>query len=134
MGCITGAKYDMLCDHKVKTTSRNDFGEVEVSWSTQESAIECYVESLSAQGLRGMGSGEQFNRDYKDVEYLRMLSSKRFTKADRIGNIRTSDGTVVYRDSSNNARDFHVQGVNPVVTFGKIIEYEYILMGVDNTV
>lgn len=96
--------------------------------------ISCLARGILGQGIRVVGSSEQFlGTDYEDVEVVKLRTTDEdLHKGLRIGSIRRQDGKILWKNSDGPII-FKVQGVTPVYDpFNTIIEYDVLLRGVTN--
>lgn len=159
MRCLTGARFNMKADvlrqsdnpkSVVDPTSsgvwvdRQDplSGEIVRIWepvTTDDPAtpdvevktIKCMVRGIIGGGVRAAGTTESFDKDYQNIEFVRMTFPTNYviTKRDRITNIRNSKKQIVWKEEENpqlglyRATVFDVLGVTPVLDpFGLVVE------------
>lgn len=94
-------------------TSENESNTVE---------IKCWARGIVDGGIRAAATTESFDDIYRNVDIINMWIPKQYkvTKRDRITNIRSKNGTVLWRDEENEVGSqvtptvFNVNGVIPV--------------------
>lgn len=125
--------HTMKADVLDETVSQGRSGQPVRSY-TKIKEISCLARGILGQGIRVVGSSEQFlGVDYEDVEVVKMRTTDgSLNKGMRISNIRNSDGTTLWQNADGPIV-FNVQGITPVFDpFNTIIEYDILLRGVTN--
>lgn len=94
--------------------------------------VPLFAESVLDGGIRVAGTTERFGPVYEAADWVKANFPKTapITRKDRITNIRTGDGTVVWREDEIPGRpptEFTVNGVAPVIFMGKVVEYDVLL-------
>lgn len=85
--------------------------------------IWCMARGIVDGGIRAAASTETFDDIYRNVDIINIWVPKKYriTKRDRVTNIRSKDGTILWRDeelegtSNVRATVFNVNGVVPVL-------------------
>lgn len=88
--------------------------------------IPCLVRGIVDGGIRVAGTTERFSNDYENIDFAKMwIPANIFiTKRDRVTNIRTKDGRIVWKDEEfddpfddvpASATVFNVNGVTPLL-------------------
>lgn len=85
--------------------------------------IWCMARGIVDGGIRAAATTESFRDIYKNIDIINMWVPKKYliTKRDRVTNIRTKDGTILWRDEEFEedgqvrATVFNVNGVIPVL-------------------
>ena len=131
---LVKARYNMKADILTQTTTRDpDTRQVTRSWGYSETVL-CQARSIASEGIRTVGSTEQFNLEYWDEDYVRMNVTKRISKRDRVKNIRhyrTNESQ--YNDDDGEPIVFEVLGVQPVQDpFGRTVEYDVLMFKVQD--
>lgn len=88
--------------------------------------IWCMARGIVDGGIRAAATTESFDDIYRNVDIINIWVPKKYriTKRDRVTNIRTKDGTILWRDEEFEATGevratvFNVNGVIPVLDFG----------------
>lgn len=84
--------------------------------------IECMARGINEGGIRAAATTENFDDIYHNIDIINLWVPKRYriTKRDRVTNIRTKDGTILWRDEEDEnsatptkATIFNVNGVVP---------------------
>jgi len=161
MGCLTSARYTMLADVLRQgagsdvPVNLSDQGtwvssqdpitlEIVRKWVpvTDDSnpgkplvwSIPCQVNGIIDGGIRVAGTTERFEKEYQNIDYVRMLfgPGEVLTKRDRITNIRNRrTGQIIWKDEEvgfdgtgdYRATVFNVNGVTPIANYkGRHIE------------
>lgn len=124
----------MKADIYVQTTSRDpDTRQVTRSWAFDRTVL-CQARSIASEGIRTVGSTEQFSEEYWNEDYVRMNVTYRISKRDRVRNIRhyrTDESQ--YDDDDGNPIEFEVLGVQPVQDpFGRNAEWDVLMFRVQD--
>lgn len=131
---LVQARYNMKADIYTQTTGRDpDTRQVTRTWSFNRT-VRCQARSIASEGIRTVGSTEQFDEDYWNEDYVRMNVTYRMSKRDRVRNIRhdQSDESQ-YNDDDGNPIEFEVLGVQPVQDpFGRTVEYDVLMFRVQD--
>lgn len=126
----------MKADIYTQTTSRDpDTRQVVRTW-TLDRTVRCQARSIASEGIRTVGSTEQFDTEYWNEDYVRMNITSRMSKRDRVRNIRHDQSDVAlgqYLDDDGNPIEFEVLGVQPVQDpFGRTVEYDVLMFRVQD--
>lgn len=124
----------MKADIWTQTVTRDpDTRQVTRDWDYDRTVL-CQARSIASEGIRTVGSTEQFSKEYWDEDYVRMNIIKRMSKRDRVRNIRhyrTEESQ--YLDDEGNPIEFEVLGVQPVQdVFGRTVEYDVLMFRVQD--
>lgn len=92
--------------------------------------INCIARGIVDGGIRVAGTTERFEKEYLNIDFVKMWVSSRtlITKRDRITNIRSKAGVIIWRDEefeggTPRATVFNVNGVTPLFdAFNKHVE------------
>lgn len=81
--------------------------------------IPCMARGIVDGGIRVAGTTERFGDSYENIDYVKLWTPSYvfLTKRDRITNIRTANGTIVWVDEeydATRATVFNVNGVTPL--------------------
>jgi hypothetical protein len=161
MACLTSARYTMLADvlrqgagndEQVNVSEQGHYEmdqdpvtlEIIRKWvpvtddedptAPKVWSIPCQVNGIIDGGIRVAGTTERFDKDYQNIDYVRMLfgANETITKRDRITNIRNRrTGQIIWKDEEigvdgsgeYRATVFNVNGVTPITNYrGRPIE------------
>lgn len=154
MICLTSARFNMKADVLRQTNLDNpdtpedegawvthqdpDSGEIYREWesNTPDDPDTPEDESTNLEGFKclargvpqaGVKASEQFSEVYNAADFVRINypASVKLTRRDRVTNIRSSDGFVIWLEEEHGDAPtvFSVTGVTPVIDpFGKHIE------------
>ena len=96
------------------------------SWNVVKT-IKCRAVPYINTGLKSAAINERFDKTYENVEFIRLKSTEQLNKRQRITNIRTVNGEVLWADddSTNMPTIFNVDGCSPAPNFftGEASEY-----------
>lgn len=91
-------------------------------------SFSCLARGIIDGGIRVAGTTERFSELYENVDYVRIWfpANVKISKRDRVTNIRSADGTIIWREEEevdSPPSVFSVTGVTPIVDpFGRHIE------------
>lgn len=106
------------------------------SGGTQKT-FKCVARGIVDGGIRVAGTTERFSEMYEGVDYVKIWfpANVVITRRDRVTNIRTKGGQVLWREEERTDRAptvFSVVGVTPIIDpFGKHIESTALLERVE---
>lgn len=131
--CITTATYAHRCD-VLEKISEWDF-ETQTSsdrWELVKTGVPCNASSFVNGGIQGNGTTEQWDEGkYVSDDYLRLKTKGALLKSQRVTNIRSVDGEVVWKEEEFDDAPtlYDVEGSAPVVDpfSGKPLEFVSIL-------
>lgn len=131
--CITTATYTHRCDILEKISDW-DF-ETQTSndrWETVQTDVPCNAASFVNGGIKGNGTTEKWDEGlYISDDYLRLKTKGALQKSQRVTNIRSLDGEVVWKEEefNNEPTLYNVDGSAPVTDpfSGKALEFVSIL-------
>ena len=122
MGCLISARYSNTAEVYDQTQIQGDSGALKRVWdyNTPSSTIDCVVQPILVQGMRGIGSGENWTREFLDIEWVHVLCSELLSKRQRLGHLKDKNGVEIYPNIV-----FEIIGITPVPdAFGAISEYQ----------
>ena len=136
MNFINRARYTMVADLMVQTTTRDpDTRQVIRSWS-YDHTFRCQARGVVNTGIRVVGATEQFQQDgdYEDVDWVKMQNRNQLSKRSRVTNIRhRNTGELVWKNSDGTPIEFEVQGSQPLPDpFGKVTQHDTLLYRVQD--
>lgn len=152
--CLTSVRFSMICDI-VKPGMGNPSdpanwppqqdpdsgafisssapGSVGTTYATEVVRdVPLFAEAVLDGGIRVAGTTERFSDIYEAADWVKAVFPKtaNITRRDRVVNIRSKDGTVLWTENEvpgNPPTEFNVQGVAPVIFMGKLVEYDVLL-------
>jgi hypothetical protein len=126
-GCLTSAKYVHKLDVLVNQVSQDALSKAISREWVYDRTIKCYVNSVATDAVSDASSGKKFDDDYKEYEVIKIMSTERFSKRQRVTNIRGVGGNVMWTEDgiADEPTVFEIQGCYPRQDpFGRVIEYE----------
>jgi hypothetical protein len=124
---LHSASYTMLADvlDEISVTD-TETNERNRTWQFSKT-IKCRAVPYINTGLKSAAINERFDKNYEDIEFIRLKSTEQLNKRQRITNIRTESGEVLWADddSTNKPTIFNVDGSSPAPNFftGEASEY-----------
>lgn len=128
--CLSGAIYNSVMDvQRSKSKQDVNTGQFVATWDTVEKNVPCYANSIKTDAVSDDSSGKDFKlNNYDEFEFIKIKTRLPLTKRDRITNIRTSEGELIWADRERDLalpQVFQVQGIivekDP---FGSIRQYK----------
>jgi hypothetical protein len=130
----------MLADVIEQTRTQNAAGQITREWDydNPSEVISNYTRSILGGGIRVVGSTEDWDDEYMDINWAKLRTSTLVSKRHRITNIRDAiTGETLWKQIDNDGNEsaiiFDVQGIQPVIDgFGSVVEYDVLLRGVQD--
>ncbi len=124
----------MKADILAPTVTQNTkTGQIEKVWEFA-STVSCYAESIQTDAVSDASSGKKFNEEYTEYEFINVFTMTPLSKRDRIMNIRSFDGAVLWpqRERPSISMVFEVQGCLPILNhLGQIRHYKILAKKVE---
>lgn len=122
------AKYSMTADIMQLVASQDpDSGRIIKDWAFQKT-IQCYAQTIESNKASDTEAGQKSRRVYTKHEIISIKLSDDIDDRCRITNIRTSDGTLMWKETEfidTPATVFEINSVEPIIDqLGRIIEYQ----------
>ena len=124
---LHSGSYTMLADVMDETSVIDpETNETKRYWTVVKT-IKCRAVPYINTGLKSAAINERFEKNYENIEYIRLKSIEQLNKRQRVTNIRTESGEVLWADddSTNKPTIFNVDGSSPAPNFftGESSEY-----------
>jgi hypothetical protein len=132
--CLIGSSYGMSADIYNQTVTQDPKSKATTKAWTLSHTINCDARSIVTDAVSDDGSGKDFRQEYREHEFIKIITGERLNKRQRVTNIRDKNNNLLW---INDERDgdptiFEVQGVTPRLDpWQSIIDYEVLLKRVE---
>lgn len=132
--CLVGSTYGMTADIYVQSVVQDTKSKMTTKTWTLDHNINCEARSIQTDAVSDDASGKDFRQEYREHEFIKIITGERLNKRQRITNIRDKAGRLIWinDERGGDATIFEVQGVTPRFDpFQTLIDYEVLCKRVE---
>ena len=131
MTCLLSARYVFKADVWKKTITIGKSGQNNYKW-VKEKTIDCFAETIIDGGIRVAGTTERFDKQYYNIDWVKLTTRVALRRGDRVTNIRPYNSSaaawVEEEIEGSPPTWFNANGSAPIADpFGRIVEYKTLL-------